>query len=151
MKRMLLGVGNRLLRGGGVGPVVARALADSDWIAVDCGGALENVAGIVSRERPDLPVIVDAANMNQASGASRRLLAGRQRLHADLPRHGLPLSFVVAHIESAARKTVLIGIKPVGLPFGEELPPVVEAAARALNELPCRNDLDEIPQQEFHL
>ena len=83
MKRMLHGVGNRLSHDGGVGFVVARALADSDWIAIDRGAALENVAGIVSRERPDLPVIVDAANMNQASGASRRLLAGRQRLHAD--------------------------------------------------------------------
>ncbi len=66
-------------------------------------------------------------------------------------RHGLPLSFVVVHIESAARKTALIGIKPAGLPFGEELSPVVEAAARVLNELLRRNDLDEIPQQEFHL
>ena len=50
MKRMLHGVGNRLSHDGRVGLVVARALADSDWIAIDCGAALENVAGIVSRE-----------------------------------------------------------------------------------------------------
>jgi len=58
---------------------------------------------------------------------------------------------VVVHIESAARKTILIGIEPTGMPFDEELSPVVEAVARALNELLRRNDLDEIPQHEFHL
>ena len=150
MKRMLLGVGNRLSHDDGVGPVVAQTLADSDWIAIDCGTALENVTGIVSRERPDLLVIVDAAHMNTAPGTFRRLpIGGNDCMLAST--HGLPLSFVVAHIESAARKTVLIGIEPADLSFGEGLSPVVEAAARVLNELLRRNDLDEIPKHEFHL
>jgi len=48
MRRMLLGEGNRLSRDGGVGPVVARALADSDWIG--CETVLGNAVGIVSRD-----------------------------------------------------------------------------------------------------
>ena len=40
MKRIPLGVGTRLSASDGVGPVVAQALAGSDWIAIDCGTAL---------------------------------------------------------------------------------------------------------------
>ena len=64
MKRMLLGVGNRLSHDDGVGPVVAQALAESDWIAIDCGTALESTSGIVSRERPDLLVIEHLRHTN---------------------------------------------------------------------------------------
>ena len=110
---MLLGVGNRLSHDDGVGPVVAQALADSDWIATDCGTALENTSGIVSRERPDLLVIVDAAFMGMEPGTFCRLPIGaNDRMLAST--HGLPLSFVLANIESAAKETVLIGIEPDG-------------------------------------
>ena len=59
MKRLLLGVGNRLSRDDGAGPVLAERLAGSDWLAIDCGTSLENIGGVVSREMPDLLVIAN--------------------------------------------------------------------------------------------
>jgi len=150
MKRMLLGVGNRLSRDDGVGPTVAQALADSDWISIDCGTALENTTGIVSRNRPDLLVIVDAAHMGMEPGTFRRLpIQANDRMLAST--HGLPLSFVLANIESSAAETILIGIEPADLSFGEGLSPVVEAAACALIELLRKNRLDEVPEHDSHL
>ncbi|MEE8593480.1 MAG: hypothetical protein V3T03_05075 [Candidatus Bipolaricaulota bacterium] len=58
---------------------------------------------------------------------------------------------MAAYIKFATRKTVLIGIEPADVSFGEGLPPVVEAAACTLIELLRRNDLDEILQHESHL
>lgn len=149
MKRMLLGVGNRLSHDDGVGPVVAQALAGSEWIAIDCGTALENASGIVSRERPDLLVIVDAAFMGMEPGTFCRLPMGaNDRMLAST--HGLPLSFVLANIESAANKTVLIGIEPTDLSFGEGLSPVIDASARALIEHLRHTNLDVIPKHESY-
>ena len=37
MKRMLLGVGDRLSHDDGVGSVVAQSLVGSDWIVINCG------------------------------------------------------------------------------------------------------------------
>ena len=131
MKRMLLGVGNRLSHDDGAGPAVAAALADSAWMAVDCGTALENAAGLVSRERPDLLVIVDAATMDSPPGSLYRLpTQAEDRMLAST--HGLPISFVLEHMKAAAAEILLIGIEPADLSFGEGLSPAVDAAVRDL-------------------
>jgi hydrogenase 3 maturation protease len=144
MKRMLLGVGNRLSHDDGAGPAVARALHDSDWMAVDCGTSFENAAGLVARERPDLLVIVDAAHMGSSPGTVLRLAVDAQDSML-ASTHGLPLSFVLEHVRSFANSTVLIGIEPADLSFGEGLSPEVGAATRRLVGLLRGEDLSKIP------
>jgi hydrogenase 3 maturation protease len=144
MKRMLLGVGNRLSHDDGVGPVIAAALHDSDWQAVDCGTSIENVAGMVVRERPDLLVVVDAARMSLPPGTFRRLPLGSHE-HMLASTHGLPLSFVMQRMQSAAGRTVLIGVEPSDLTWGEGLSTQVAAAAAALTEVLRCGDVDAIP------
>ena len=43
-------------------------------------------------------------------------------------RHGLPISFFLDRLESTARETVILGIEPADLPFGEGLSIEVNAA-----------------------
>jgi len=148
MKRMLLGVGNRLSRDDGVGPAIACELVGSDWIAVDCGTAIENVAGWVLRERPDLLAIVDAAVMGLPPGSVRRLPLGCHN-HMLASTHGLPLSFVLDRIEPTAGRIVLIGVEPEDLSWGEGLSESVAAAASSLiAELRGATDLETIPLHE---
>ena len=131
MKRMLLGVGNRLSRDDGVGPVLAERLDGSAWIAIDCGTSLENVGGIVTRERPDLLVIADAARMGLAPGAVRRLeRPAVDRMLAST--HGLPLSFFLDRLESTAAETILLGIEPADLSFGVGLSAALDDAIEGL-------------------
>jgi len=131
MKRMLLGVGNRLSRDDGAGPVLAERLAGSAWVAVDCGTSLENAGGIVTRECPDLLVIADAARMGLAPGTVRRLARPAvDRMLAST--HGLPLSFFLDRLDSAAAEMILLGIEPADLSFGEGLSAVLEDAIAGL-------------------
>ncbi len=132
MKRLLLGVGNRLSRDDGVGPIVAERLDDRDeWHAVDCGSAFENVSGIVAREKPDLLLIVDAARMGLSPGTIRRLpIDSTDRMLAST--HGLPLSFVLARLVEAVDEVVLIGIEPADLSVGEGLSDAVSVAIEGL-------------------
>ena len=137
MKRILLGVGNRLSRDDGAGSVLAERLAGSgsDWTAIDCGTSLENVGGIVARERPDQLVIVDAARMGLPPGEVRRLpRASVDRMLATT--HGLPLSFFLDRLGAAANDVVLLGIEPADLSLGEGLSAEVRAAVdRLVDEL----------------
>ncbi len=148
MKRVLLGVGNRLSRDDGAGPAVARALDGVDgWLAIDCGTALENASGIVVREEPDLLVIVDAARMGLPPGSIRRLpIDSTDRMLAST--HGLPLSFVIERLGSAVHDTVLIGIEPEDLGFGEGISEQVSEAAAAVVEILRGGDVDRIPALE---
>jgi hydrogenase 3 maturation protease len=149
MKRMLIGVGNRLSHDDGAGPVVAEALVDSDWLAIDCGTSLENATGIVSREQPDLLVIVDAATMGKKPGEFFLLpIAAKDRMLAST--HGLPLSFVLGNIESSAKETVLIGIQPEDMSFGEGLTEPVEASTQVLISLLRHSHLENIPKHESY-
>ncbi len=134
MKRMLLGVGNRLSRDDGAGPFLTERLAGSDWTAIDCGTSLENVGGIVARERPDLLVIVDAARMGLGPGEVRRLpRPSVDRMLATT--HGLPLTFFLDRLESAVEEIVLLGIEPADLSFGEGLSTEVGEAVNRLAEV----------------
>ena len=144
---MLIGVGNRLSRDDGVGPVVAQALADTEWIAIDCGTSLENATGIVSREHPDLLVIVDAAMMGKKPGAFFLLpIDATDQMLAST--HGLPLPFVLGRIKSSAKRTVLIGIQPEDVSLGEGLSASVESSAKKLVAHLRQLTLEQIPRHE---
>jgi len=127
MRRMLLGVGNRLRRDDGAGPSLAAKLSASCWIAIDCGTSLENTSGIVSRVGPDLLVIADAARMGLEPGEVRRL----PRPEADrmlVSTHGLPLAFFLDRLGDVARCIELLGIEPADVSLGEGLSEAVGAA-----------------------
>ncbi len=134
MRRLLLGVGNRLSRDDGAGPALAERLSGSSWTAIDCGTSLENAAGIVARDRPDVLVIVDAARMGTPPGTVRRL--PRRSVDRMLATtHGLPIEFFLDRLASAARQVVILGIEPADLSLGEGLSTAADAAVRALARL----------------
>ena len=149
MKRLLLGVGNRLSSDDGVGPTVAASLAGAEgWTAIDCGTALANASGIVSRESPDLLVLVDAARMGLAAGAVRRLPTdGTDRMLAST--HGLPLPFVIDRMRAHVGEVILLGIEPASLALGEALSPEVATAAEWLVERLRRLEHHQI--SEYHV
>ena len=147
MKRMILGVGNRLSHDDGAGPTVASTIASLEhpgWIAIDCGTSLENAVGLVGKERPDLLILVDAAHMGLPAGSIRRLpVSSPDRMLAST--HGLPLPFVLERLERPAGESVLVGIEPEDLSFGEGLSPAVEAAVARVVDLLQEDRWREIP------
>ena len=144
MKKLLLGVGNRLSHDDGLGPLVTTRMHGTDWETIDGGTAPENVTGAIGRIHPDLLVIVDAASMGLPPGSIRRLpLEATDRMLAST--HGLPLSFLISQLEGSAARIVLIGVEPQDLSLGEGLSPQVAAALDRLVGILNRSEVDEIP------
>ena len=97
----------------------------------------------MSREKPDLLVIVDAARMGLPPGSIRTLpTTGTDRMLAST--HGLPLPFVLDRVRSAAAEILLIGIEPEDTSFGEELTASVAAAADRLIQMLSQGSVREI-------
>jgi hydrogenase 3 maturation protease len=144
MKRLLLGVGNSLCADDGVGPAVARRLQGAaGWMSVDCGISLENASGVVTNERPDLLVVVDAARMGLSPGSVRRLpCALNDRMLAST--HGLPLSFILSRMQDAAGEVVLVGVEPETVELGQEISATVSEAGDRLVSILRSADLASV-------
>jgi hydrogenase 3 maturation protease len=144
VKKVVLGVGNRLSHDDGFGSLLAQRLRGTDWTAIDAGTALENITGEVRDLAPDLLVIVDAAQMGLPPGSVRRLpLEATDRMLAST--HGLPLPFVIRLLGDAAKETVLIGVEPGDLSLGEGLSPSMDAAMEGLVKRFKAGELQAIP------
>ena len=132
-------------RDDGVGVYVARAMVGAPgWLAIPAGLALENALGLVARERPELLVIVDAADMGLPPGSFRRLPLERAEGMLG-SSHALPLSFLVPLIPEAARELVLVGVQPADLSLGEGLSPQVRRGADELISLLQAGKLERLP------
>ena len=144
-ERVLIGVGNPLGRDDGVGVYVAQALSGAPgWRVIPAGPFLENALGLVKRERPELLVIVDAANMGLPPGEFRRLpLESAPRMLGST--HGLPLDFLLGLLKDAAREVTLVGIQPRDLSLGQGLTPEVRKGADELISLLQEVAIETIP------
>ncbi len=74
----VLGMGHELRGDDAAGLAVARALqralgGDGHWLVIDAGSVPENQTGPLRRFKPDVVLLVDAAQMDEAPGAIRWL------------------------------------------------------------------------------
>jgi len=140
---LLLGIGNPLRGDDGAGVYVARHLRADGWQAVDCGTAPENFTGMVRRHRPDLLLLVDAAEMGLAPGDFRVVPIDRIEDVA-FGTHHLPLSHLMEFLSDAAGEIRFIGIQPAVVEDREGLSPGVEKGVRRLLRLIRAGDLGRV-------
>lgn len=137
----VVGVGNDLRGDDAAGLLVARALPGSEVrLVIEAGTAPENHTAALRRFRPDVVLMVDAAQMDAAPGDVRLFdLSAVDSFGAST--HTLPLALVAQYLSAELGCVVLgLGIQPRALDFGAPLAPEVQAAtaavAQALQALP---------------
>ncbi|HDR72568.1 MAG TPA: hydrogenase 3 maturation endopeptidase HyCI [Methanoculleus sp.] len=141
---MLLGIGNTLRRDDGIGCFVARRFANAGWKTVECGTAPENFTAVVRRERPDMLVLVDAADMGLLPGDVRRIPPEKIE-DVGIGTHQLPLSHFIAFLAPDAGEIVFVGVQPKSVADGEAISSeVLEGAERLMAHI-RENTLDRIP------
>jgi hydrogenase 3 maturation protease len=135
-----VGIGHELRGDDAAGVMLARAmqpLAASDRvIVVDAGAAPENCTGLLRRFRPDLVVLVDAAQLDEPPGTVR-WLAWQETAGLSASTHTLPLHMLASYLTADLGCDVaLIGIQPAQNAIDSPLSPMVQQAvdelARAL-------------------
>ena len=151
---LVLGVGNPMKGDDGVGPYVATRLASacadgqpavppSTMRAIDCGTTPENYTSVVRQLRPDVLVIVDAAEMGLGVGEFRIIPPDRVGA-LGLSTHSMPLSLFMSYVRGLASKVVLLGVQPLGMVFGTGLSAEVTAAGEAVVSVITQGKLEEV-------
>ncbi|KQC08673.1 MAG: hypothetical protein APR55_11305 [Methanolinea sp. SDB] len=143
MVDMVLGIGNTLNGDDGVGCYVARHLEKTGWISLDCGTVPENFTGIVRRERPDLLVLVDAADMHLPPG-EYRIIPGNLIEEVGTGTHALPLSHLIDFLAPVAGEILFIGIQPGSLGTGDPLSGKVKRSGDEVIRIIGERRLDSI-------
>jgi hydrogenase 3 maturation protease len=143
MVDMVLGIGNALNGDDGVGCHIARHLDSPEWISLDCGTVPENFTGIVRRERPDLLVLVDAADMHLPPG-EYRIIPGDLIEEVGTGTHALPLSHLIDFLAPVAGEILFIGIQPGSLRTGDPLSEKVKRSGDEIIRIIGERRLDSI-------
>jgi hydrogenase 3 maturation protease len=141
---LLMGIGNILNGDDGVGCYIAKRMRELGWNTLDCSTAPENFSGQVKRYHPNRVIVVDAALMNLPAGSIRRIDSSKIQ-EVGFSTHTISLSYFMDYISEECRHTILIGIEPQDMTFGNSLSSDVLDSAEKLVEILLHDQIDQIP------
>ncbi len=135
-KIAILGIGNPLRSDDGLGPFIIEGLSvrNPDVYIENVGSVPEAFARPLAEFGAERVIMIDAANMQKPVGHVELVKTDRIGGIA-ISTHHMPLSFLMMYLEdSTGGETVLLGIQPKTIDFGEGLTPEIEKVARKIIE-----------------
>ncbi|RDE12249.1 MAG: hypothetical protein C4K47_08520 [Candidatus Thorarchaeota archaeon] len=128
----VLGIGNDLRSDDGLGPFIVAGLnlQHPDLIVENVGSVPEAFARPLADFGAERVIMVDAADMRKP--AAHIDLITKERIGGiTISTHSMPLSLLMMYLEQeTGGKTVLLGVQPKSIVFGEGLTPEVRLAAQ---------------------
>jgi len=158
---IVLGIGNRLGGDDAAGTYVvdmlnqrrhrAKALLPTEIIpiiiGIDAGTAPESYTSVIRQHRPDLLILVDAADMGLPPGALRAIPPEKISI-LSFSTHHMPLSVFVSYVEEFCGKVLLIGVQPERTETGRSISKAVRQSVKRLAEAILAGRVAEIPLLE---
>jgi len=129
---VLIGIGSTLKGDDGIGTIVAKEFKEQNpegWLCLACETMPENFLAVAIREKPQVVVLVDAAEMGLKAG-ELRILPKKKLSSAIVGTHGMPLKHLVEELEGQTKEIFFIGVEPGSMRLGEELSSEIEAAKK---------------------
>jgi hydrogenase 3 maturation protease len=132
----ILGIGNVLRCDDAAGVLVARGLkfhvVEHDLLVIEAGHAPENLTADLRRFRPDLILLIDAAEMGELPGAVRWIDVDElDGLSAST--HTMPLCMLASYLTLELNcQVALLGIQPKSNDVGETISPEISQAVDAV-------------------
>jgi hydrogenase 3 maturation protease len=132
-KVVLVGIGNELRGDDGFGPYVVEALKGKVSAAlINCGTALENYHKPIVKDDPDAIILLDIAAFEGPYGEIA-VFEKRDIMKIGFSTHNVSPKVFIEMLERSVKADILmVGVKPKGTAFGEELSEEVREAADML-------------------
>jgi len=153
---IVLGIGNRLGGDDAAGPYVVDILNQGQkrakgppfiGIAVDAGTAPESYTSVIRQHRPDLLVLVDAADMGLPPGALRTIPQEKISI-LSFSTHHMPLSMFISYVKEFCGKVLLVGVQPEQTETSRCISKAVRKSVKKLAEAILKGRISEIPLLE---
>jgi hydrogenase 3 maturation protease len=158
---IVLGIGNRLggddaagtcvvdmlnpaLRVLSAGQRGAKAPLSAEIMAIDAGTAPESYTSVIRQHRPDLLIMVDAADMGLPPG-DLRTIAPEKISVVSFSTHHMPLSMFIAYVKEFCGKVLLVGVQPERTDAGSSISKAVRKSVKKLAEAIMEGRIAEIP------
>jgi hydrogenase 3 maturation protease len=150
---IVLGIGNQLGGDDAAGTCVVdmlnqrrhrdKAILPTEITAIDAGTAPESYTSVIRQHRPDLLILVDAADMGLPPGA-RRTIPPEKISILSFSTHHMPLSMFVSYVKEFCGKILLIGVQPERTEMGKHISKVVRKSVKELVEAILEGRVAEI-------
>jgi len=151
---IVLGIGNRLGGDDAAGTRVVdmlnqrrhrnKAPLPTEIMAIDAGTAPESYTSVIRQHRPDLLILVDAADMGLPPGALRTITPEKISV-LSFSTHHMPLSMFVSYVEEFCGKVLLVGVQPERTEMNRRISKVVHKSVKNLAEAILEGRIVEIP------
>ncbi|MBK8033031.1 MAG: hydrogenase maturation protease [Anaerolineae bacterium] len=149
IKVAVMGVGQILSGDDGVGVLIARQLrehipSNDHRLIIDAGLAPENFTGLIRKVRPELIIVIDAAQMNEPPGTVH-LIPWQYADGICMSTHTLPLKMMCSYLtDQVGCDIALIGIQVGDAQFGH--PPTSAVTTAAAQVALTLEDLLRLPE-----
>lgn len=154
---IVLGIGNRLGGDDAAGALVvdmlnrrrygARTLHCKELTIIDAGTAPESYSSVIRQRRPDLLILVDAADMGLSPGALRTIPPEKIGT-LSFSTHHMPLSVFVSYVKEFCGQVLLVGVQPERTETGRRISKVVHKSVKELADAILGGRVTEIPPLE---
>jgi hydrogenase 3 maturation protease len=151
---LVLGIGNRLGADDAAGTCVvdmlnqrqhkAKTLHSGEVAAIDAGTAPESYASVIRQHRPELLILVDAADMGLPPGALRTIPPEKISM-LSFSTHHMPLSMFISYVGEFCGKVLLIGVQPERTEMGGRISKAVRKSMTKLVEAILEGRVAAIP------
>ena len=145
-KIAILGIGNDLRTDDGLGPFIVSSIRiDNPNIMIENVGSVpEGFAHPLAEFGAERVIMIDAADMRKSPGHVE--LVTNDRIGGiNISTHSMPLSFLMMYLEQeTGGQTILLGVQPKNIEFGEGLNPEIQEVAEKLIM-----DFEEILQEHI--
>lgn len=156
-RTIVLGIGNRLGADDGAGTCLmdilnqrqlkAKTIHSGEIKAIDAGTAPESYTSVIRQHRPELLILVDAADMGLPPGALRTIPP--EKISAlSFSTHSMPLSMFISYVKEFCGKILLVGVQPERTEIGRGISKAVRTSVKKLAEAILKGRLAEIPPLE---
>lgn len=154
---LVLGIGNRLggddAAGGFVVDMLNRRRCRekvpllAEIMAIDAGTAPESYTSVIRRQRPDLLILIDAADMGLPPGTLRTIAPDKINI-LSFSTHHIPIATFVSYIKEFCGKVLVIGVQPEQTEMGTDISKVVHKSVNKLSEAILQERVAEIKPLE---
>ena len=151
---IVLGIGNRLGGDDAAGTLVvdilnqrqyrAKALPSNEIIAIDASTAPESYTSVIRQHRPELLILVDAADMDLPPG-TLRIITPEKISILSFSTHHMPLSMFIAYVKEFCGNVLLVGVQPERTETGRGISKTVRKSMKKLAEAILEGRITEIP------